>query len=140
MVRDEVYPNFEVLVVDDDPAIRELIVAYFHSIGMTVSGAHDGRAAIAARVGELLRSAPMQHYDFEYRKQLFAMKSQPPKNQPRRRVRLLSRSECLSHALPLRKYHRQPIFSEKAWLTALIRSASIRSICFSARPCSCSKL
>ena len=40
------------------------------------------RPAIAARVGELLRSAPMQHYDFEYRKQLFAMKSQPPKNQP----------------------------------------------------------
>jgi DNA-binding NtrC family response regulator len=48
MVRDEVYPNFEVLVVDDDPAIRELIMAYFHSVGMTVSGAHDGRAAIAA--------------------------------------------------------------------------------------------
>ena len=40
------------------------------------------RPAIAARVGELLRSAPIQHYDFEYRKQLFAMKSQPPKNQP----------------------------------------------------------
>jgi prolyl oligopeptidase len=40
------------------------------------------RPAIAARVGELLRSAPMQHYDFEYRRQLFAMKSQPPKNQP----------------------------------------------------------
>ena len=40
------------------------------------------RPAIAARVGELLRSAPMQHYDFEYRKQLFAMKNQPPKNQP----------------------------------------------------------
>ena len=40
------------------------------------------RPAIAARVGELLRSAPVQHYDFEYRKQLFAMKNQPPKNQP----------------------------------------------------------
>src|ERR1700694_2423171 len=40
------------------------------------------RPAIAARVGELLRSAPIQRYDFEYRKQLFAMKSQPPKNQP----------------------------------------------------------
>src|SRR6202158_4494640 len=40
------------------------------------------RPAIAARVGELLRSAPLQDYDFEYRKQLFAMKSQPPKNQP----------------------------------------------------------
>lgn len=40
------------------------------------------RPAIAARVGELLRSAPIQHYGFEYRRQLFAMKSQPPKNQP----------------------------------------------------------
>jgi prolyl oligopeptidase len=40
------------------------------------------RSAIAARVGELLRSAPVQHYDFQYRKQLFAMKNQPPKNQP----------------------------------------------------------
>ncbi|HEV2039832.1 MAG TPA: S9 family peptidase, partial [Casimicrobiaceae bacterium] len=40
------------------------------------------RPAIAARVGELLRSAPIQRYDFEFRKQLFAMKSQPPKNQP----------------------------------------------------------
>jgi prolyl oligopeptidase len=40
------------------------------------------RPAIAARVGELLRSAPEQHYDFEYRTQIFAMKNQPPKNQP----------------------------------------------------------
>lgn len=40
------------------------------------------RPAIAARVGELLRSAPAQHYDFVYRTQLFAMKNQPPKNQP----------------------------------------------------------
>ena len=40
------------------------------------------RPAIAARVGELLRSAPAQHYDFIYRTQLFAMKNQPPKNQP----------------------------------------------------------
>ncbi len=40
------------------------------------------RPAIAVRVAELLRSAPVQHYDFEYRKQLFAMKNQPPKNQP----------------------------------------------------------
>jgi DNA-binding NtrC family response regulator len=48
MSADEVYPNFDVLVVDDDPAIRELIMAYFHSVGMRVAGAHDGRAAIAA--------------------------------------------------------------------------------------------
>jgi prolyl oligopeptidase len=40
------------------------------------------RPAIASRVGDLLRSAPVQHFDFQYRKQLFAMKNQPPKNQP----------------------------------------------------------
>jgi DNA-binding NtrC family response regulator len=48
MSTDEVYPAFEVLVVDDDPGIRDLIMAYFTTVGMRVSGAHDGRAAIAA--------------------------------------------------------------------------------------------
>lgn len=38
----------EVLVVDDDEAIRELIVSYFNGLGMLVTGAQDGRAAIAA--------------------------------------------------------------------------------------------
>jgi prolyl oligopeptidase len=40
------------------------------------------RPAIAARVGELLRTSPVRRYDFEYRRQLFALKLQPPKNQP----------------------------------------------------------
>ncbi len=40
------------------------------------------RPAIARRVATLLRSAPYQHYDFRYRKRLFALKVQPPKNQP----------------------------------------------------------
>jgi prolyl oligopeptidase len=40
------------------------------------------RPAIARRVATLLRSAPYQHYDFRYRKRLFALKTQPPKNQP----------------------------------------------------------
>jgi len=40
------------------------------------------RAAIARRVAELLRTEPAQRYDFQYRKQLFAMKRQPPRNQP----------------------------------------------------------
>ncbi len=40
------------------------------------------RPAIAARVAALLRSAPVRHFDFVYRKHLFAMKAQPPKNQP----------------------------------------------------------
>jgi DNA-binding NtrC family response regulator len=48
MSADAVYPNFDVLVVDDDPAIRDLIMAYFHSVRMRVTGVHDGRAAITA--------------------------------------------------------------------------------------------
>ncbi len=40
------------------------------------------RPAIAKRVAELLRSEPVQRYDFQFRKQLFAMKRQPPRNQP----------------------------------------------------------
>jgi DNA-binding NtrC family response regulator len=48
MAIDEVYPAFDVLVVDDDPGIRDLIMAYFTTVGMRVAGAHDGRAAIAA--------------------------------------------------------------------------------------------
>lgn len=40
-------PAFEVMVVDDDEAIRELIVSYFNGLGMPVAGAQDGRAAIA---------------------------------------------------------------------------------------------
>ena len=39
------------------------------------------RPAIAARVGELLRTAPTRRYDFQYRVRLFALKIQPPKNQ-----------------------------------------------------------
>jgi hypothetical protein len=40
------------------------------------------RPAIAARVGELLRTSPVRRYDFEYRRRLFALKLQPPKDQP----------------------------------------------------------
>jgi DNA-binding NtrC family response regulator len=40
-------PPWEVMVVDDDEAVRELIVSYFNGLGMLVTGAKDGRAAIA---------------------------------------------------------------------------------------------
>ena len=41
------------------------------------------RAAIGARVAELLRTAPVRRYDFRYRGHLiFALKIEPPKNQP----------------------------------------------------------
>jgi DNA-binding NtrC family response regulator len=44
----ELKSPWDVLVVDDDAGIRELMLAYFDSVGLTVAGAHDGRAAIAA--------------------------------------------------------------------------------------------
>jgi len=47
MPSDHTQAPWEVLVVDDDEAIRELIVSYFHGLGMIVTGATDGRAAIA---------------------------------------------------------------------------------------------
>jgi len=40
-------PPWEVLVVDDDEDIRELIVSYLNELGLLVTGASDGRAAIA---------------------------------------------------------------------------------------------
>ncbi len=38
----------EALVVDDDEAVREVIVAYLSKQGMAVTGATDGRAAVSA--------------------------------------------------------------------------------------------
>jgi len=38
--------TWDVLVVDDDDAVRELIVAYFNGLGLAVTSAKDGRCAI----------------------------------------------------------------------------------------------
>lgn len=40
------FSSEEVLVVDDDEAVREVILAYFLKKGLQVAGATDGRAAI----------------------------------------------------------------------------------------------
>jgi prolyl oligopeptidase len=40
------------------------------------------RAAVAERIGKLLQSEPVARYGFQYRKQLFAFKRQPPRAQP----------------------------------------------------------
>lgn len=40
--------RIEALVVDDDEAVREVIASYFTKLGMTVTGATDGRSAISA--------------------------------------------------------------------------------------------
>ncbi|MGC4085804.1 MAG: response regulator [Vicinamibacterales bacterium] len=47
MMADNLAHAFEVLVVDDEPAARELLLEFFQSRGFTVAGAQDGRAAIA---------------------------------------------------------------------------------------------
>jgi DNA-binding NtrC family response regulator len=41
-------PQWDALVVDDDESIRELLISYFSSRGLNVTGAQDGRAAISA--------------------------------------------------------------------------------------------
>ena len=38
----------EVLVVDDEPEVRELLVEYFRNRGLRVASAADGRAAVSA--------------------------------------------------------------------------------------------
>ena len=40
--------QWDALVVDDDEQIRELLISYFTSRGLNVTGAQDGRAAISA--------------------------------------------------------------------------------------------
>ena len=44
----EPFARTEALVVDDDEAVREVIVSYLTKQGLTVTGASDGRAAITA--------------------------------------------------------------------------------------------
>jgi two-component system, NtrC family, response regulator AtoC len=44
----ELFTRTEALVVDDDEAVREVIVAYLTKQGMAVTGAIDGRSAISA--------------------------------------------------------------------------------------------
>lgn len=44
---------WDILVVDDDDGIRDLIVSFFHTLGVRVTSAQDGRAAVL----ELERSA-----------------------------------------------------------------------------------
>jgi DNA-binding NtrC family response regulator len=47
MPMDEPRVQLEVLVVDDEPNVRELILAYFKALGIRAQGAQDGLSAIA---------------------------------------------------------------------------------------------
>ncbi len=44
---DELTRDLDVLVVDDEPTVRELLLEYFEGLGFRVTGAEDGRSAIA---------------------------------------------------------------------------------------------
>ena len=52
---------FEVLVVDDEPEIRELLVEYFRDKGFEVASTADGRSAVAAIEREPSRYRPGPH-------------------------------------------------------------------------------
>ena len=66
---------------DSSPEVKRW-VAEQNALTRRILDAIPQRQAIAARVGELLRTAPVRHYDFQFRVHLFALKMQPPKNQP----------------------------------------------------------
>src|SRR5512132_728283 len=66
---------------DGTPEVKRWTVAQ-NALTRRYLDAIPQRPAIAKRVAELLHSEPVQHYDFQFRKQLFAMKQQPPRNQP----------------------------------------------------------
>ena len=70
-LEDDASPEVKRWVAEQNAATR----AYLDAIPQ--------RAAIAARVAELLRTAPVRRFDFRYRGHtLFALKIEPPKNQP----------------------------------------------------------
>jgi len=47
MITDNLAHAFQVLVVDDEAGTRELLIEFFQSRGFVVTGAQDGRSAIA---------------------------------------------------------------------------------------------
>jgi prolyl oligopeptidase len=70
-LEDDASPEVRHWVSEQNAATR----AYFDAL--------PERAAIGARVRELLGAAPIRRYDFQYRgRKLFALKIEPPKNQP----------------------------------------------------------
>jgi prolyl oligopeptidase len=69
-LEDDNAPDVKAWVVEQNKRTR----AYLDSIAQ--------RPEIARRVGELLRAKTVRRFGFEFRQQLFAMKSAPPSNQP----------------------------------------------------------
>jgi len=64
-----------------DPAVKAWSAKQL-DLTRSVLDALPARRGLQARFKELLGSAPFRYYDFHHRGALFAMKRQPPKNQP----------------------------------------------------------
>ena len=65
----------------DDPAVKAWSVAET-KVAREALDAMPVRASVAARFRELYGSAPVRYFEFHQRGAFFAMKRQPPKNQP----------------------------------------------------------
>ena len=76
-----VVDDYRWLEDDANPEVKSW-VAEQNALTRRYLDALPQRPAIAARVGTLLRTAPVRRYDFKYRRRLFALKLEPPKNQP----------------------------------------------------------
>ncbi|HVO89755.1 MAG TPA: prolyl oligopeptidase family serine peptidase [Casimicrobiaceae bacterium] len=76
-----VIDDYRWLESDNDPEVRRWSAAQ-NQLTRGYLDAMPGREEIVERVDRLLRAAPVQRYDFVYRGRLFALKSQPPRNQP----------------------------------------------------------
>ena len=76
-----VIDDYRWLESDASPEVKQWTAAQ-NALTRRYIDAIPQRAAIAKRVAELLHSEPAQRYDFQYRTKLFAMKRQPPRNQP----------------------------------------------------------
>ena len=77
----KVTENYRWLEDGSDPAVKAWSARQLE-LTRSVLDALPARPGLQARFKEVFGSAPFRHYDFHYRGALFAMKRQPPKNQP----------------------------------------------------------
>ena len=76
-----VVDNYRWLENDGAPEVKQWVTAQ-NALTRRQLDAIAQRPAIAKRVAQLLRAEPARRYDFQFRRHLFALKHQPPRNQP----------------------------------------------------------
>ena len=76
-----VWDPYRWLETDTAPEVKGWLVAQ-NALARRWLDALPERAPVAERIGKLLQTEPVARYGFQYRKQLFAYKHQPPSAQP----------------------------------------------------------